>query len=267
MPLVSVIIPTHGRIKYLTEALHSVRAQTFNDYELIVVSDGPSPSTARIIKNMPGENIIFIECPRPIGPASARNAGIRRSSGEFIALLDDDDVWHPQKLEKQAKFMVRTPGIFSYTDYSIMNAAGETVMASWAKKTPAVGQDARYLSAIAQSEKTIGELGLRGYFPRTSTVMLKRDSIESLGLFDEKFRRIHDDMDLWLRFRAAHGKKSMIFHGDQPLVRYRLHHDQITRQALKSSDAYLDHAALISKVNGHAYCSLRRHPCRRSWYQ
>src|SRR6266852_5744847 len=99
MPLVSVVIPTHNRPQLLAEAIASVRAQTFTDYEIIVVSNGES-ADMRHASGMAAAGCQYFELPR--GNASAaRNFGIAHATGEWIALLDDDDLWLPEKLERQ----------------------------------------------------------------------------------------------------------------------------------------------------------------------
>ncbi len=100
MPAVSVILPTYNRSQYLEDAIKSVLAQSYTDFELVVVDDGSSDNTEEIIKSFADERIIYIRHQDNKGAAAARNTGIRYAKGEYIAFIDDDDVWLPAKLER-----------------------------------------------------------------------------------------------------------------------------------------------------------------------
>src|SRR5262245_46128581 len=100
-PLVSVVIPTHNRPQFLAEAIASVRAQTFVNYEIIVVSNGESEANRRTSHALAmAQRCIYIALDKG-GASIARNAGIERAAGEWIAFLDDDDLWLPEKLGRQ----------------------------------------------------------------------------------------------------------------------------------------------------------------------
>ena len=101
MPLVSVVIPTYKHANFVLETLDSVFAQTFTDFEVIVVNDGSPDNTAAVLRPMIASGKIrYIEQPNR-GQAAARNRGILAANGEYIALLDDDDLWEPDKLQWQ----------------------------------------------------------------------------------------------------------------------------------------------------------------------
>ncbi len=99
MPKVSVIIPTYNSANYLPEAIESVLAQTYKDFEIIVIDDGSTDNTKDVVAPYL-DRIIFSEVPNG-GPARARNRAIRESSSEYVAFLDADDIWYPDKLERQ----------------------------------------------------------------------------------------------------------------------------------------------------------------------
>jgi glycosyltransferase involved in cell wall biosynthesis len=102
-PLVSVVIPTHNRPLFLAQAIESVRAQTFTDYEIIVVTNGPHTENIERSRQLASNNhCMVLALPNANLPA-ARNAGIAAATGEFVAFLDDDDVWMPDKLQKQVE--------------------------------------------------------------------------------------------------------------------------------------------------------------------
>jgi glycosyltransferase involved in cell wall biosynthesis len=100
-PVVSVVIPTRNRPALLVRAVKRALAQTLAEIEIVVVIDGPDDATADAVAAMGDHRVSMIALPRTVGGAEARNIGIRKSRGEFIALLDDDDEWCPDKLTRQ----------------------------------------------------------------------------------------------------------------------------------------------------------------------
>lgn len=108
-PLVSVIIPAYNSAKFAAKAVESVLAQTYQNYELIVIDDGSTDNTKEVLNRFAGRvNYIFQE---NRGPSAARNMGIKVAQGEYICFLDADDTWLPMKLEVQLAFMKNNRGI------------------------------------------------------------------------------------------------------------------------------------------------------------
>ena len=105
-PLVSVIIPTFNRATMVVEAVDSVLAQSYQPLEIIVVDDGSTDDTAVRLSGY-GERIKVIRRPLNRGVSAARNCGIRQSCGHYLALLDSDDLWLPDKIERQMDFCLR----------------------------------------------------------------------------------------------------------------------------------------------------------------
>lgn len=112
---VSVIIPFYSGVSWLIEAVDSVLNQTYKAKEIIVVNDGSKENIDDFLEKY-YKNIIYIYKENG-GPATARNLGIEKSSGKYIAFLDSDDIWLPTKLEKQVKFMEKTNCVWSHTSY------------------------------------------------------------------------------------------------------------------------------------------------------
>ena len=104
-PLVSVILPTYNRAEYLPRAMESVLSQSYENLELIVVDDGSTDNTREVVNAYQDARIRYMRTPSNRGVAAARNAGIRRASGEYIAFQDSDDKWLPGKLEKQMQVL------------------------------------------------------------------------------------------------------------------------------------------------------------------
>lgn len=101
MPYVSVVVPTRNRPDLVARAVHSVRAQTFRDFEIVVVIDGTDPLTVEALRMISDDRLRWLELAEPVGGAEARNIGVRNATGYWIALLDDDDEWMPAKLQEQ----------------------------------------------------------------------------------------------------------------------------------------------------------------------
>jgi len=199
--LVTVIIPTYNSAKYITEAVDSVLAQTYKNFEIIVVDDGSTDDTDEVLKPYM-DKIIYIK-KKNGGPASARNRGIESSSGEFIAFLDADDVWLPEKLERQVEFMKNNPEV-------------EIIFTKVANYEDPENQT---LGRINIKDGYIfDQLLKRGNFINASTVLLKAECIKNKELFDEDKRLISvEDYNLWLRL----ARKCKFAYLGEATTRYR----------------------------------------------
>ena len=124
--LVSVIMPTHNCGQYIEEALRSIIAQTMKDWEVLIIDDFSTDNTAEVLKPYLSEypNIRYFWLPQQRGAAAARNEGLKRARGRYIAFLDSDDVWMSEKLEKQIAFMSEKDVKFSCTAYMHMDRNG-----------------------------------------------------------------------------------------------------------------------------------------------
>jgi glycosyltransferase involved in cell wall biosynthesis len=215
-PAVSVIIATYNRAGVLAEAIASVRAQTFEDWELLVVDDGSSDGTAELIKRLSDEDrrLRYVRQDNR-GQSAARNAGLRQARGAFVAFLDDDDLWLPEKLALQvARMRSHAQASVSYTGVLQVDPAGRV-----------------YEVRPSMPGTTYGELFQRG-FMRTPAVMARRTHLEEAGFFDEDLRYF-EDYDLWLRL-ARTGKIEFI---PYPLVVVRRFAFNMTTDALPAYQA------------------------------
>jgi glycosyltransferase involved in cell wall biosynthesis len=182
-PRVSVVIPAYNSADRVKEAIESVLAQSYSNFEIIVVDDGSTDNTERTLRYF-GEQIRYFKQQNQ-GVSSARNAGIRNSRGEYVAFLDSDDIWASDKLAGQVPVLDGDPEVgLVYCDWSVMS--GETVLrASYHKNLrPASGY-------------VFNELIQRG-FVLTSGVVVRRSCLEDVGCFDTTLT-IAQDYDLWLR--------------------------------------------------------------------
>lgn len=210
--LVSVIIPAFNAEKYILDAINSILSQTYQNYEIIVVNDGSTDNTEQIIK--PYLNRIIYLYQDNKGVAAARNTGIKASKGEYIAFLDSDDVWSPEKLSIQVKFLNDHPDFdLVYGDYGTFGENGVID-----KNSPLTRKFPRPDGYIFQ------DLLLRCLI-FTATVMLQKKVLEETGLFDEQFS-IGEDYDLWLRIAEKH----KIGYIPEVVAMYRQHQESATHK-------------------------------------
>ncbi len=205
MPRVSAIIPTYNAPEFLMQAVESVLAQSYRDYELIVVDDGSGPETRAALEPCM-DRIRYIR-QENAGPSAARNSGIRESAGELIAFLDHDDLWLPGKLVAQVEFMDAHPEY--KLSYHIVEYFGGDGKLDFPRRE---GPQGDVLAAL-----------FRRIFLITLAVMCRRECFEKAGYFDEKLR-FAQDYELWLRM-ALHYHFGYL---DKVLGRYRFHEGNLS---------------------------------------
>ena len=207
-PLISVIIPTYNRGWVLKEAIDSVLAQDFNDFELIVVDDGSDDNTQDIL-NLYQEDIILYRQENK-GVSAARNRGITMASGQYIAFLDSDDLWLAKKLSKQVAFFESNPG-------ALICQTEET----WVRRGVRVNPKKKHRKFSGM----IFQKTLPLCLVSPSAVMIHHGLFEDVGLFDERFPAC-EDYDLWLRISCRYP----IYLIDMPLIIKRGgHEDQLSK--------------------------------------
>jgi glycosyltransferase involved in cell wall biosynthesis len=207
-PMVSVVIPAYNVAPFIAATLDSVLAQTFADYEIIVVNDG-SPDTGELERALePYRSRIRYLKQDNRGAAAARNAALRAARGEFAAFLDADDLWLPNYLERQLAF-IRERGCDLVSANALIfgdaSDAGQTYMEAHMKNAPPSGEAA--FEQLLSGERCL----------ITSGVLVRRALVLEAGLFDEALRNAQD-LDLWLRL--ARRKARLAYH-DEVLLRYR----------------------------------------------
>ena len=122
--LVSIVVPVHNAERFVDEAIRSVLAQTYSDWELILVDDGSTDKSADVIIKHKSNKVKIVSLAKNVGAAKARNRGIREARGRYLCFLDADDLWTPEKLEKQVKFMQEKDCAFSFTGYEFADVEG-----------------------------------------------------------------------------------------------------------------------------------------------
>lgn len=184
---VSVIIPTYNRAPMVVEAVASVLAQGYPDMEVLVVDDGSNDDTWQRLEVF-GERIIRIQ-QKNQGVAAARNTGLARATGDFIAFLDSDDLWHQRKLEIQVAYLAAHPEVGLVACHARpLHAAPQCV-----RTMPDAGD-------IVCTPITCASAVLRSRFA-TSTVLVRRSCLDAVGSFDTTLA-VSEDRDLWVRIAA-----------------------------------------------------------------
>lgn len=211
IPTISVIIPAYDVAPYIAETLDSVFAQTFKQFEVVIVNDG-SPDTVNLERALAPylERIRYIRQEHS-GASSARNRAVHEAHGEFLAFLDGDDLWMPDYLEKQLSFLRSNDYDLAYADALLFGdspLAGKTFMQTSPSHGPVT-----FESLIRYECNII-----------TSGVVARRQKVIEAGLFDESLRNAHD-FDLWMRMVRA---GSRLGYQREVLLQYRCRTDSLS---------------------------------------
>lgn len=207
--LVSVIIPTHNRNNLLKRAIQSVFDQTFKDYEIVVVDD--TWETIKISNDYP--TVRFLHIPQTPYPAVSRNAGIKVSNGKYIAFLDDDDIWYPEKLQKQIDILENFPEI------GLVCSNGN------------VGKDL-YIKRNVTHKLDMLPQEIMGDFVVTSSCVIRKELLEKTGLYNPLY--LCEDYDFSIRFAAV----TQIYYDPTPLFEYTISENSIQKRSNKSYTLY-----------------------------
>ena len=238
--LVSVVIPAYNCADYIGESLESVFSQSYRPLEVIVVDDGSVDGTHGAVRKWP--DIIYVRQSNG-GPARARNAGIMRASGDYIAFLDADDLWTAGKLASQVSILESDSEIglvFGDMKNFLADADdGPTMFEKYGLGETYFGDSRLVLNPLAKL--------VRMNFIPTGTVVARRRAIMVAGLFDEAFRQA-EDWDLWLRtalrFRIAYTSNLV--------MRRRLHDTNASKQTEAMSVAALQVLEKLRNIDGEA---------------
>lgn len=220
VPLVSVVIPSYNAERWIKSTLDSVLAQTHSDIEIIVVDDGSTDDTVAVISEFfPSVKLIT---QTNSGVAAARNKGIENASGEWIAFLDADDIWLPNKVQDQLELLATEPD--AQMTYSAWHV--------WPSQNPTPDSDLLfYLQNVTNENDFSGPSGwiypelLEDCYVWTSTVLAKKTLFEKIGKFDVTLK-VGEDYDLWLRASQT----TKILRVAKPHALYRIHPTSLTKK-------------------------------------
>ena len=210
--MVTIIIPTYNRMSYLQSTIDSILGQNYTQFRIIVVDDGSNDGTADFVRGLRDpEKVEYIRFSHSGLPGKVRNTGARIAKGEYLAFLDSDDLWKPEKLARQVAFFEEHPDILICHTREIWQR-GE-----------------RIVSQAGQRHKRSGDIfidALKKCIIGPSTVMMRRELFEEFGGFREDLE-IAEDYELWLRITA----KYPVGYIDEPLVIKRGGHlDQLSEK-------------------------------------
>jgi len=216
--MISVIMPTYNRVWTITQAIGSVVAQTFGDWELIIIDDGSTDETEAAVVNFLLDTRIRYIKQANAGPIVARNNGAKLAKGEWLAFLDSDDAWLPEKLAKQWELVEQSAQpILVYGNYYHINEKGERLGEFFDQKT------------VPHNGWVSSNL-LVDNFVTTSTVLLPKQVFLESGGFNQLLNlTIGEDYELWLRLST----KLAFYCVNEPIALYRTHTEQLTKKRLK----------------------------------
>ncbi len=188
-PVVSIIMPAYNVEPFVDAAVASVRAQTFRDFELLVVDDGSTDGTAAVVERHVGEDRrVRLLGQANAGISAARNLALRHARGALIAILDSDDTWTPAYLESQVRVLEQRPDVDIVSGNAWFQGGPQDGRTAAPTPDPRADPD---LSALLQDETSVFIMSV-----------FRREVIDSVGGFDESFRS-NEDYDLWIRAAMA----------------------------------------------------------------
>ena len=232
--LVSIITPSYNTAEYIGKTIESAQNQTYRNWEMIIVDDCSTDNTDEIVAGyLADERIRYIKNDCNSGAAVSRNRALKEARGKWIAFLDSDDLWHPQKLEKQIRFMDRGKYHFSYTSYE------------------EIDEEDNLLGVRVTGPERITKKGMYNYcYPGCLTVMYDADYI---GLVQIKDIKKNNDYAMWLEIC----QKADCWLLDENLAMYRKRAGSISRNSIKNMIGW--HYKLWNEAEG-------KNPVTSCWY-
>jgi glycosyltransferase involved in cell wall biosynthesis len=211
-PTVSIVIPSYNHEKYVSETIESILNQTFQDFEIIITDDGSSDKTVEKIKQFSDPRINLYIFKENEGACKALNNSINNSNGKYIAYVSSDDVWEPDKLEKQVKFLDKNPRIAAvFTKVKVIDEESNDF----------TNEKHTYYSVFDQKNRSNAEW-LRYFFLNGNclchpSVLLRRSVYNDVGLYNENMANI-PDFEMWIRICL----KQNIHILDEKLIKFRV---------------------------------------------
>ncbi|HWO40250.1 MAG TPA: glycosyltransferase [Candidatus Eisenbacteria bacterium] len=220
MPAVSVIIPAYNCERFIGEALQSVLEQSFRDFEIVVVDDGSTDGTSDIVNSFTGPITCYRQPNK--GAAAARNLGLSLAKGDWVALLDADDAWYPNKLSTQIEYIKLHPEtFFVYSDIDVIDGHSEIQQRSFLTAGQRKPTWRPFPLSARTRRPTFVSIVFNGQpFPYPSTVLARRDLLLRAGGFNPAFQsNYHEDFEFFARLIRLSEMRFI----PQALVKYRAH--------------------------------------------
>lgn len=188
-PTVSVILPTYDRVNLMTRAIDSVLEQTYSDFELLVVDDASNDETQQVLDSYDDERLTVLTHETNRGCARARQTAIGEASGTYLAFIDSDDYWYPEKLTRQQAQLAETDAALCYVGKEIVDSRTDEILAR--------------RSTVEPPTNALGVLLKHDYIGSPTGVVIRRDVYESVGGFDTSLPN-RQDWELWIRVCRNH---------------------------------------------------------------
>lgn len=217
--LVSIIMPSWNTGKFIAESIESVLAQTYKNWELLIVDDCSTDNTDEVVASFKDTRIKYFKNEKNSGAALTRNRAMREAQGEWIAFLDSDDLWAPNKLEKQLRFMNDNGYVFSYHDFV------------------KIDEESKPLNVYVTGPNVVTKQGMYNYgYPGCLTFMY---SAKAMGLIQIKDIKKNNDYAILLKLC----KKADCYLLNENLAQYRIRkksisHDKITKKLKSHYDLF-----------------------------
>jgi glycosyltransferase involved in cell wall biosynthesis len=219
-PLVSVVVPVYNAEAYLSRAIDSILGQTYTNLEVIAVDDGSTDTSAQLLAKYTDRLQVISQ--ENSGSAQARNAGIERSRGKYVAFLDADDYWHPEKLRLQVAVLERNPDIgLVYNDWIVVHGQADDEIEAFEATTLPNGD----LPIDEEQSGWVYYELLWDSIVHTSAAAVRTDVLKKVGGFDGELRK-GQDYDLWLRLSRETAFRKL----DLVLSVYRIQDQGVTQK-------------------------------------
>lgn len=207
--MVSIITPAYNSEKYIAETILSVQAQSYSNWEMLIVDDGSTDKTAEIVASFQEKDsrIKYFCNTTNRGSAISRNLALQKAKGKWIAFLDSDDLWHPEKLERQIEFMKKNKCHFSYTKYCEIDEASNEI------------------GVLISGPKVISKNMMTAYcWPGCLTIMY---DAEKIGLMQSVDIEINEEYALWIKI----SKTAKCYLLNENLAKYRRHSQSLSNKS------------------------------------
>jgi glycosyltransferase involved in cell wall biosynthesis len=235
-PKVSVIIITYNRAQLLKTAMQTVLAQTFEDFELLIIDDGSPDDTENTVKSFHDPRVRYVKHAQNQGEGGARNTGIQHAEGEYIAFLDDDDEWLPNKLQLQVRLLDAQPKQVGFVHSALINFYADT------------GEEVEKKRSVEAVSGQVFDRLLQENFVILSTVMARKACFDAVGPFDLSIPA-GLDYDMWVRLSQRYAFAYI----DVPLIKYRIHRHNLGSNfslQIRGQEAFFNKYAAYTKAPG-----------------
>lgn len=233
-PLVSVIISAYNYGHFISQTLDSLQAQTYQDWECIVIDDGSKDDTAEVVtRYAEKDSRIKYTYQKNQGPSAARNNGLRNITGKYVQFLDADDLIEPEKFQRQVEYLEQHPEVdivYGNVRFFITEDINERLYTKF-------GGDEPWMPETSGAGEHVLAALIRNNIMVINSPLIRRSAIDAVGLFDELLKG-PEDWDYWIRM-AAHGKRFQYENMEGTLALVRSHPSSISRNSARMNSHIL----------------------------